>query len=83
MKLLQFSAKSEDGTFAKLTKQAIEMARSKANDIVNHMGRETTDILNIELLNKCTRRKARDNSPFGLEQKASINLVVTFDTNAM
>ena len=80
----EFTATNTEGTFAELTKQTIEKARKNANEIANPMGRETTDIINIQVINERTRKKPRKDSPYkDISQSASLKLEVTFDTKAI
>lgn len=75
-----FNSKNEDITQKKLTDELIKSARLKADKIAKLIDKKTTNLSNIKVITMQTKGHPKLLKLYTLEQKAYLELEVTFET---
>lgn len=75
-----FNSKNEDITLKNLTDKLIESARIKADEIAKMIDKKTTNLSNIKVITMRTKGHPKLLMIYTLEQKAYMELEVTFET---
>jgi len=78
-----FKSKNENVTLKKLTKALILKAEVEARQIANFMDMDVTQVSNIKVINKQTKGNPLGLMMYILEQKAYMEIDVTFETDKL
>lgn len=75
-----YSSKNEESTINKLTEKVLKDARIRADKMGERIGKRTTNLSNLKVLNMQTRGQPNQLLLYILEQKAYLELEVTYET---
>lgn len=78
-----FNSKNEESTLKQLTDKIIETSRVKADKMAKLINKKTTNLSNIKVINMQTEGHPKVLMLYNLEQKAYMELEITYETEKL